>query len=437
MVNDGHDPRQVRRAVAAVALGNAIEVYDFVIFAFLAVQIGKAFFPSHDPYASLMGSLATFAVGFVGRPIGAHWLGRRADRHGRKPTLLLSMVLMGVGLAGVALTPDYATIGVAAPLIVIAARILQGVAMGGEIGISTSYLVEIAGDADRGRVTSLQAASQSVAFVMTTVIGFGISAAIGPEALAAWGWRVALGLGLVILPVAILMRQSLPETHGPQARGFDRRARDVIAVTPAANSPLRAIVIGVILFASGTIATYCSNYTATFAQATLHLSSTIGLGASVAASIGGFGGSLLGGWMCDRFGRKLTLVLPFAVMLLLPVPLFGWIIAAPGWQSLAASSLMLGLFSGISGPAIYVSVAESLPQTNRAHLFSLVYAVPIAVFGGTTQLFLTWLLHVTATPLAVAWVRVVSAGIALLAISQLRESAPHRQVGATRIPHGA
>jgi MFS family permease len=417
-------PRQIRIAVGAVAVGNALEVYDFIIFGYFALQIGAAFFPSHSTYASLMGSLATFAVGFVGRPFGAHWLGRHADRHGRKPALMWTMVMMGIGIAGVSLTPGYATIGVAAPLIVVAARLLQGVAMGGEIGISTSYLMEMAGDSQRGRVTSMQAMSQAVSNIGATLIGFVISLLVGPTALGAWGWRVALALGLLILPLALVMRRGMPETHGAHAPVAEHRSGTATIDLARPNSPLRAIVAGAVLFGAGTIGNYCSTYTATFAQATLHLSPTVGFAASLASASGALAGACIGGWACDRFGRRPTMLIPYLVSLVLPIPLFAWIIAVPGLVSLATSACLISVFTSLGIAGVFVTIAESLPKNQRAHRMALIYAVPIAVFGGSTQLFLTWLLHVTGTPMAVAWLRTAAIAISLVAIVLLRETAP-------------
>ena len=417
----GATARPMRRAIAAVAVGNALEVYDFIIFAFLAVQIGKAFFPSHSAYASLMGSLATFAIGFVGRPFGAFWLGRYADQHGRKPALLLTMTLMGVGLAGVALTPGYATIGMAAPVIVVVARLLQGLAMGGEIGISTSYLIELAQEEQRGRVTSLQGGSQLVSNIAATLIGFAVSAALGPAALGAWGWRVVLGMGLLILPFSLIMRASLPETHGARAPARDPSAEQA---APCANSALRVTVLGLMIVGSGTIGTYIASYTATFAQASLHLSSTVGLGASLCGALASLVGLIIGGWLTDRFPRKPTMLLGYGASLLLTVPLFQWIVAAPGFTSLATSSALLGLAGALGFAGANLTIAESLPQARRARQFGLIYAVPVAVLGGSTQLVLTWLLHVTGTPMAVAGLRVASVALGLLAVALLREGAP-------------
>ncbi|MBW8785183.1 MAG: MFS transporter, partial [Novosphingobium sp.] len=202
----------MRRAVFAATLGNALEFYDFVTFAYFAIQIGKTFFPSHDPFVSLMGSLATFGVGFVTRPIGAYVLGGYADRHGRKRAMLLSMMMMGAGIALLVLTPGYARIGVLAPIAAVTARLLQGLALGGEVGSATIYMMEASDPYKRGFTISWQGASQGISATVGALVGLLISLVLtGPE-LTSYGWRIALGLGLFIVPVALMVRSSLPET---------------------------------------------------------------------------------------------------------------------------------------------------------------------------------------------------------------------------------
>ena len=141
MHSPAQDPRIARRAILAATCGNALEFYDFVTYAYFAIQIGHTFFPSHSGYLSLMGSLATFGAGFVARPVGAWVIGGYADRHGRKKGMFLSMMLMGLGIITLALTPGYATIGIAAPILAIAARLAQGFALGGEVGAATTYML--------------------------------------------------------------------------------------------------------------------------------------------------------------------------------------------------------------------------------------------------------------------------------------------------------
>ncbi|MBS0277118.1 MAG: MFS transporter, partial [Proteobacteria bacterium] len=156
-------PKIQRRHVAAAVIGNALEFYDFVTYAFFAVQLGQVFFPSHDAYASLMLSLGTFGAGFAMRPLGGVLLGRYADKVGRRPAMMLSFGLMGGAILAVALIPSYAAIGVAAPILVVLARMVQGFALGGEVGSSTAYLVEAAPVYERGFYAAWQGGSQYMA----------------------------------------------------------------------------------------------------------------------------------------------------------------------------------------------------------------------------------------------------------------------------------
>src|SRR4051812_5060344 len=159
------------RQVIAVVTGNALEFYDFVTYAFFAAQIGRTFFPSNTPGTSLLASLATFGAGFLTRPLGALVIGRYADRAGRKPAMLLSFGLMGVAVIGLPLVPSYASIGLAAPLLVIGFRLLQGFALGGEVGPNTAFLMEAAPPRHRGFYVSLQATSADIAVLIAGLVG--------------------------------------------------------------------------------------------------------------------------------------------------------------------------------------------------------------------------------------------------------------------------
>src|SRR5450432_1640450 len=204
-----------KRQVLAVVIGNGLEFYDFVTYAFFAAQIGRSFFPSDTPGTSLLASLATFGAGFLTRPLGAFVIGRYADRAGRKPAMLLSFALIGVGVVGLPLTPSYAAIGIAAPLIAIAFRLLQGFALGGEVGPSTAFLMEAAPARRRGLYVSLQATSADVAVLVAGLVGVGLASALEPAALNSWGWRAALLGGAVIIPFGLLLRRTLGETLQP------------------------------------------------------------------------------------------------------------------------------------------------------------------------------------------------------------------------------
>ena len=236
------------RHVAAVVVGNALEFYDFLTYAFFAVYIGRAFFPSNAPSASLLASLGTFGVGFVTRPIGGLVIGRMGDRLGRKPAMILSFSLMGIAITGLALTPPHSMIGIAAPLLVIFFRMLQGFALGGEVGPTTAFLLEAAPPERRGFYTAFQSWTQDLSILISGLVGFGLANTLSEQQLQDFGWRIAFLVGAAIVPFGLMMRRSLPETfHAP-----DGGKRERVSLRPH----LSVAVLGVMLLASATIGSY-------------------------------------------------------------------------------------------------------------------------------------------------------------------------------------
>ena len=405
-----------RRAVAAATIGNGLEFYDFIIFAFFAIQIGETFFPSENSYLSLMASLATFGAGFVTRPLGAHVLGGYADRHGRKAAMLISMVLMGVGILMLALTPSYASIGYAAPVIAVCARLIQGFALGGEVGSATVYMMESAMPHRRGFTMSFQGASQSVAATVGALVGLGLSLVLTADQLSEWGWRIALLLGASIVPFALWIRNSLPETM---------HVEDLAPVpNEGLRSYLRPIVCGFVIIASGTIGNYIFQYMATYGQNSLGLSSAISFAGEVAINGISLVVVMVGGLLSDRYGRKPVMIWPQVALCLLIVPCFYWLTTARDATSFVVANLMLaGVAASVYG-AVYAAISESLPREVRARVFALVYSVPVAVFGGTTQLVVTWLLEVTGDSMSIAWYLTAVSVVGVVAMVNLKESAP-------------
>src|ERR1700722_4221612 len=200
------------RNVAAAVVGNWLEFYDFVVYTFFTLQIGDAFFPSHSEFGRLMLSLFTFGVGFVFRPIGAVVIGRFADRVGRRPAMLLSFTLMGVALLGFVCVPTFKQIGIWAPVLALLCRLVQGFALGGEVGPTTAYLIEAAPLTKRGQYGAWQSASQSLASISAGLVGLTVSATLSAPAAHDWGWRIALMIGVLVLPFGLIIRRFLPET---------------------------------------------------------------------------------------------------------------------------------------------------------------------------------------------------------------------------------
>ena len=410
----------MKRAALGATVGNMLEFYDFITYSFFAIQIGHAFFPAHSEYSSLMLSLATFGAGFVTRPVGGIVLGIYSDRIGRRPAMLLSFALMGAAILLISLTPSYNSIGLAAPIIVIVARMLQGFALGGEVGPTTAYLLEIAPPKRRALVVAWQPTSQEIAATAGALVGLVLSRMMTPEALDSYGWRIAFLIGAACLPIGLWIRRSLPETIPQGESGAAERPGHL----ELAGRHVRIIVLALLILASGTISTYVTQYMTTYAQNTLHVGTTLAFTTSLVSNGIGIVAALLGGWLADRYGRWPVMVWPQVAALFLTFPTFVWIAKAPGAPSLLLGFGVLTLIGSLPFTAFYATFIEALPQNIRGGVFATIYAVAIAGFGGTAQLVVTWLLHISGDPLAPSWYLLLAAAVGLVAMSLMPETAP-------------
>jgi MFS family permease len=401
--------------VLAVSAGNALQFYDFVTYAFFAPQIGRTFFPSDTPGTSLLASLATFGAGFLTRPLGAFVIGRFGDRRGRKPAMLLSFALIGIGVIGLPLVPSYASLGVAAPLLVIAFRLLQGFALGGEVGPSTAFLMEAAPPLRRGLYVSLQATSADAAVCVAGLVGVALARVLDAAALDAWGWRVALLLGAVVIPFAFAARRTLDETLGLPAEA------DAHAVPIGYR---RVVALGLVLLATATTTNYLLNYMTTYASVTLGMPVAVSFGATAVIGFSGLVCDSLGGWLSDRLGRKPVMIVPWIILALAVFPAFRLLEASRTGVALYAASATLAGISTISSATIIVAITECLPRRARSGGLAIIYALAISVFGGSAQFFVTWLIRATGNPLAPAWYMFSGVIVGLAALSLLPETAP-------------
>ncbi len=250
-----------------------------------------------------MLSLATFGANFITRPIGAVVIGNYADRAGRRPAMMLCFVLIGCAVVGMAVIPTYASIGVAAPILAVIARMVQGFSLGGEIGSATAYLMESAPAHRRGFNVSWQGASQNMALIAGGSVGVLLTTLLPPAALDAYGWRIAFLFGAVTVPFGFWMRRNLPETIEKPA---PPALTEIHAPTrlSLARAHWRVIVLGLTVLASGTITVYIFNYTVTYAQATLHMSALAGFVAATGGYILGIPSHLASAaFWSDRHGR--------------------------------------------------------------------------------------------------------------------------------------
>ena len=379
-----------RKAVVAAVAGNALEFYDFVIYAYFAVYIGRTFFPVSGEFGSLLASVATFGVGFLTRPLGGILIGAFADKAGRRPAMIFTVVLITIGTLGLAATPGYASIGVAAPIIVVLCRLLQGLAIGGEVGPSTALLIEAAPSHRRGYYASWQIASQGLAVAMGGLFGVAVSLLLSPEDLAAWGWRIPFLFSLVLIPIAVYIRRSLPETL---EGGHDRSVGQIVG--SVLKGQRRYLVLGILIVMAGTVSSQVGNYMTIYATQTLKLPAALAQSSVLVGGIATFVFSLVAGLLCDRFGRKATMVLPRVALMVLIVPMFLWLNATPSANTLLVVTAILAALTALSGSASLVALPEMMPMAIRSTGLSLIYAVGATLFGGTTQFVVTWLLAVT------------------------------------------
>jgi len=407
-----------RRMVAAAIAGNALEFYDFGSYAFFAVYIGKAFFPASTPLASLLLTLAVFGVGFISRPLGGILIGAYADKHGRRPAMLLTILLITLGTLGLALTPSYESIGLAAPVIVVICRLVQGLALGGEVGPSTAFLVEIAPSGKRGLYSSWQLASQGLAALIAGIVGVLLTMALTTEQLQAWGWRVPFVFGLLAIPLGIYLRRNLPETLSRASHGKGA----VAAARLRDHGGL--ITLAILVVIGGTVSTYVGAYMTTYAITTLKLPAAVAMAATVTVGISTLVFGLVGGALADRFGRKPVMLIPRVLSALLVVPAFLFLIDAKSATALVGVTFLLATLTAVSSGAAMVAVPELLPAGIRATGLSIAYAIGVAIFGGSTQFIVTWLISVTGNPAMPAWwvtITSVVAAVAMLALPEGRE----------------
>ena len=415
---------QKLRAVVRVASGNFLEMYDFMVFGYYAAAIGRAFFPSGNEFASLMLSLATFGAGFLMRPLGAIVLGAYIDHHGRRKGLMVTLALMSVGTLSIAVVPGFAVIGVAAPVLVVAGRLLQGFSAGVELGGVSVYLAEIATPGNKGFYTSWQSGSQQIAVVFAASLGVLLNRILEPAQMTAWGWRVPLLVGCAIIPFLFLIRRSLQETDEFARRKHHPSPAEILRST-AAN--WRVVLVGVLLVTMTTVSFYTiTAYTPTFGQKVLKLSAGDSLVVTLCVGLSNLLWLPVMGALSDRIGRRPIHVACTTLALLTAYPVMSWLVAAPSFGALLAVQLWLSFIYGSYNGAMIPFLTEIMPAEVRTSGFSLAYSIATAIFGGFTPAISTWLIHVTdnrAMPGAWLSFAALAGLLAVLASSRVR----HRQ----------
>ncbi|RVU51034.1 MFS transporter [Pseudomonas syringae] len=420
---------RMRQVVAAV-IGNALEWYDFIVYGFLSSIIASQFFPAADEFTSLLMALATFGVGFFMRPIGGVLLGIYADRKGRKAAMQLIITMMSVAIALITFAPNYAAIGIGAPLLIVVARMLQGFATGGEYASATAFLVESAPAERKGLYGSWQLVGQCLAVFAGAGMVALVTHFLGSDRLQEWGWRIPFAVGLLIGPVGLWIRKYMDEPEEFLA-ARDRQKGPKPGLRQVISEHRRGILICLGLTSVGTVAFYVVLVNMpSFAHKQLGLPLDQVLGVQMLAVALMAAVIPLAGSLSDRFGRR-TVLLGFTLLFTLMVyPLFAWVAAAPSIERLLIMQLMLcGAIGGIFGPSP-TTLAEQFPIEVRSTGVAVGYNMAAMLFGGFAPLIATWLTKVLGTPVAPAFYVLGASAIALVAILCMSETSPRKQAAA-------
>jgi MFS transporter, MHS family, citrate/tricarballylate:H+ symporter len=403
--------RQKLGDVVRVASGNFLEMYDFFVFGYFAIYIANTFFPSGDPFVSLMLSLGTFGAGFFMRPLGAIVLGSYIDRKGRRTGLILTLGLMAVGTISVACTPGYASIGLLAPILVVVGRLVQGFSAGVELGGVSVYLAEIATPGHKGFYCAWQSASQQVAVIFASLLGVALNSLIPAEQMAAWGWRIPLLIGCLIIPLILILRRSLKETEEFTAQRHHPSAYEVLSLI-AEN--WKVVFQGVLLSALTTTTFYLITvYTPTFGREVLHFEARDNLLVTLCVGVSNFCWLPIGGAISDRIGRRPMLILLTAVALVTAYPALAWLVSQPSFNRLLFVGLWFSFIFGTYNGAMIPFLTEMMPPRVKTSGFSIAFSFATAVFGGMTPAVCTYLIHETGNAaMPGAWLS-VSAALAL------------------------
>lgn len=376
-----------------VALGNSLEMYDFQIFGYYAPAIALAFFPSGSAFAGLMLSLMTFGAGFLMRPLGAVLLGAYIDHHGRRAGLLLTLALMAVGTLSIAVVPGYAAIGLAAPLLVVIGRLVQGLSAGVELGGVSVYLSEIATPGRKGFYVAWQSGSQQVSVMFAALLGILLSSTLSDSQLTRWGWRVPLLAGCSLLPLLFFLRRSLEETEAFRTR---RHRPTVGMITSSLFANWRLVLLGMLMSTMTTVCFYMvTAYTPTFGTTVLHLAATGNLVVTLCVGALNFVLLPVSGGLSDRVGRRPVLLACTAVALVTAYPALSWLVEAPSFARLLAVELWLAAIYATYNGAMAVFLTEIMPVDVRTSGFSLAYSLATAMFGGFTPAICTYLIHLS------------------------------------------
>lgn len=421
--NDEMTPTQRRRVVIAGGIGSTVEFYDFGIYGYLATTIAGLFFPTSNDAAALLSTLALFATAFLIRPIGSVVFGHVGDRYGRKPALAVSVITMAVTTFAIGLLPTANAIGIAAPILLLVARLAQGLSAGGEVGGAATMLAEASRRSDRGLFASTTQCGSLIGLLLASGVVAALTAAIPPDAMKAWGWRVAFILALPTGLVGLYMRSKLEDTAQ-----FERM---ILAGKVARIPALEALQtsLGPIAKTFGVSVLTFVVYYFVFVYLTIYMQTEAGLTRAAATwstaltlavatiALPGFG------WLSDKVGRRPVMAGSGVFFLVATLPALRYIHDGGSAFTASISQIALGIgVAAIMGP-LWATVAELFPTRVRYSGMGIAYSLAAAVVGGSTPYVASWLSSATGNPLAPAYLVMAAAVVTLVTLLTMRETA--------------
>lgn len=414
-------PAGARKAVIAGAVGNTMEWFDFGVYAYFATIIATLFFPSEDPVASLLASFAVFAVAFFMRPLGALIFGHFGDRIGRRNTLAAAIILMAVATFLIGILPTYEQIGVLAPILLVLARLLQGLSAGGEWGGSASFMVEFAPEGRRGFFGSWQQFSVVGGLLLGSATGALLTSTLSEAALNSWGWRVPFLIGLLLGLVGLYIRLQVDET--PEFRAVIQN-REVAAapIRETLRGHNRAGLVAIGFTLVWTVAYYLLlTYMPTYVSQTLEISASLALISNTIGLVFLMALIPVMGALSDRIGRKPMLIGAAVGLAVLTYPMFLLISQGSFVLIVLAQIVFAVLIAMYSGPGP-AALVEMFPTNVRYSALGVSYNLSVAVFGGTAPFIATFLINRTGSDLSPTFYMILAAVITLAVLIRIQET---------------
>lgn len=402
------------------AVGNVLEWYDFAVYGTLAPILGKLFFPADDATASLLAAFGVFAIGYLSRPLGGIILGRVGDRIGRKPALIVSVIMMGAGTTAIGLLPTHAEIGTASAVLLVVLRVLQGLSVGGEYPSSIVFLAEHSPNNRRCYNVSWPVVGSIVGFLMGSAFAALLSNVLSDAEVAAWGWRLPFLFGAVIALCALLFRRNMSEPPTFTDMATEREPLSLIATYRDHWRPISQIICLSLVNAVGFYMLWV--YATSYLTERMHVSTADALDINTLSLIAMIPATLLSAILSDRIGRKPLLYFVALGTLFLGWPLW-WLMHHQVFLMILAGQVGFAVLYGAGYAGLSAVMVEILPVRARCSASALGYNLCLGLFGGTAPLVSTYLLQRTSDDFAPVYYLMATAVISLLATISLRETA--------------